>query len=72
VHPTQHEVYLGYAMGYYREIGDSDLLRAIQLFWPDKSGLFPFDLASDPVVASLQPRLELPRTGKRWAREEWP
>jgi len=69
VHDTQHPVYLGYAMGFYRHIGAPETLRAIQLFWPDESGLFPFDLGCDSHVAHLQPRLELPELRpdeRRW------
>jgi hypothetical protein len=69
VHVTQHPVYLGYAMGFYRHVGASEALRAIQLFWPDKAGLFPFDVGCDSHVAHLQPRLELPELRpheRRW------
>ena len=69
VHDTQHPVYLGYAMGFYRHIGSPETLRAIQVFWPDDSGLFPFELGCDSRVAHLQPRLELPELRpdeRRW------
>ena len=59
VHATQHLVHLGYATGYYRILARPELLSAIQLFWPDKAGKFPFELACDPGVAQLQPRMAL-------------
>ncbi len=43
VHPTQHPLYLGFAMGYCRYIGRIGELEAMQAFWPDSSGKFPFD-----------------------------
>jgi hypothetical protein len=69
VHVTQHSVYLGYAMGFYRHIGASEALRSIQVFWPDKAGLYPFDVGCDPYVAHSQPRLEFPELRpheRRW------
>lgn len=67
VHTTQHPVYLGFAMGFYRHIGAPDSLRVIQVFWPDESGYFPFEVQCDPYVAHAQPRLEFaePRPHKR-------
>ncbi len=62
VHRTQHEFYLGYAMGHCREHGRPGELQAVQAFWPDKSGLFPFDVACDSDVSCAQPRLDLPLT----------
>jgi Domain of unknown function (DUF4262) len=58
VHPTQHEFYLGYAMGYCRENGRVGQLEAMQVFWPDKHGHFPFAREFDNSVHSLQPRLD--------------
>jgi hypothetical protein len=49
VHPSQHEVYLGYAMAHARR--HRTTLQALQVFWPDEAGRLP-----------PQPRLELPRT----------
>ena len=58
VHATQHASYLGYAMAHARR---HDVpLRAIQVFWPDKDGRFPFDVECDAEVAAVQPRLSLP------------
>ncbi len=36
VDETQHEFYLGYAMGYCRERGQIGKLRAVQVFWADR------------------------------------
>ena len=60
VHPSQHEFYLGYAMGYCTSKGRLGQLEALQLFWPDNSGRFPFDPGCDDNVWSAQPRLDQP------------
>ncbi len=60
VHPTQHELYLGYAMGYCREQGRPGELQAVQVFWPDKQGRFPFTRDCDSKVWEAQPRLDQP------------
>src|SRR5262245_14353307 len=36
VHPTQHELYLGFAMGFLTNIGRMGELKAMQAFWPDR------------------------------------
>src|SRR5262245_20346365 len=41
VHPTQHPLYFGYAMGYCRYIGKPGGLNAVQVFWPDRRGEIP-------------------------------
>ncbi len=46
-------------MGFHRGEPSLGPLRALQIFWPDKAGNFPFELACDPEVTQLQPRLEL-------------
>jgi hypothetical protein len=61
VHESQLGRYFGYAIGYYRHLGRSEDLRAVQVFWPDSSGRLPNDIRCDPLVASAQPRLEIPR-----------
>jgi hypothetical protein len=58
VHPTQIPLYLGYAMGYSRLQGCGDL-KAVQVFWPDKQGKFPFDVGCDEDVYARQPRLDI-------------
>jgi hypothetical protein len=69
VHPTQHPLYLGFAMGYCRYIGRMGELEAMQAFWPDGCGKFPFEVGCDVTVDRLQPRLDLgltPREVRRW------
>ncbi len=58
VHPSQHDPYLGYAMGYCRERGRLGELEAVQVFWPDRAGRFPFDRDCDEAVWAAQPRLD--------------
>ncbi len=58
VHPTQHPLHLGYAMGFLTNIGRIGELEAMQAFWPDSKGKFPFDAGCDHVVYELQPRLD--------------
>jgi hypothetical protein len=62
VHPTQHEFYLGFAMGYCRERGRFGELQALQVFWPDMHGRFPFRPGCDEKVWAAQPRLDQPLT----------
>lgn len=62
VHPTQHPLYLGFAMGYCRHQGRIGELEAMQVFWPDENGKFPFEVGCDLSVYELQPRLDLPLT----------
>jgi hypothetical protein len=47
VHATQHALYLGFAMGYCRYIGRPGELQAMQVFWPDAAGKFPFEVGCD-------------------------
>jgi hypothetical protein len=60
VHPTQHEFYLGHAMGYCREQGRPGGLQAIEVFWPDKQGKFPFQPGCEESVWRQQPRVDQP------------
>lgn len=72
VDPTQHELYLGFAMGYRRHIGRWGELSAMQVFWPDSSGKFPFDVGCELDVYQLQPRLDLgltPQELRKWRRQ---
>lgn len=62
VHPTQHPLFLGFAMGYCRHIGRWGELQAVQVFWPDSRGKFPFEVGCDLDVYRVQPRLDLPLT----------
>jgi Domain of unknown function (DUF4262) len=72
VHPTQHELYLGFAMGFLTSIGRIGELEAMQAFWPDAAGKFPFEVGCDLAVYQLQPRLDIglsPREVRRWRRQ---
>lgn len=62
VHPTQHPLYLGFAMGYCRYIGRMGELQATQVFWPDRDDKLPFEAGCDLEVYRLQPRLDIPLT----------
>jgi Domain of unknown function (DUF4262) len=59
VHTTQHLLHFGYAVAYYRRLSGAELLSAVQVFWPDGTGQFPFERACDPRTAQRQPRMEL-------------
>jgi hypothetical protein len=58
VHRTQVLCRLGYALAYYRRLGNRELLRAVQLVWPDQAGRLPTEPGCE--VVSLQPRLDDP------------
>jgi hypothetical protein len=58
VHPSQHEYHLGFAMGHCTNNGRIGELEALQVFWPDKAGRFPFDRGCDEAVWVAQPRLD--------------
>jgi uncharacterized protein DUF4262 len=57
VHPSQHELYVGYAMSHARR--HDTPLRVVQVLWPDKAGRFPTDGDCDLAVRTLQPPLQL-------------
>jgi hypothetical protein len=59
VHSTQHPLYLGFAMGFLTNIGRIGELEAVQAFWPDAAGKFPFEAGCDLAVHELQPRLDI-------------
>jgi len=67
VHKTQHPLYLGFAMGYCRHFGRWGELEAIQAFWPDESGTFPFEVACNSAVCRVQPRLDISLTPREIA-----
>ena len=72
VHPTQHEFYLGFAMSFLTNIGRMGELQAMQAFWPDSAGKFPFEVGCDESVYELQPRLDValsPREVREWRRQ---
>ncbi len=62
VHETQQQVYLGFAMGFCRRIGRWGELEAMQVFWPDSNGLFPFEAGCELDVFQQQPRIDLELT----------
>jgi hypothetical protein len=61
VHTTQIETYFAHSMLYCLLMGVEGELPAMQLFWPDKNGKFPFDAGCDLGVHALQPRLDVPK-----------
>jgi hypothetical protein len=72
VHPTQQPLYLGFAMGFLTNIGRLGELEAVQAFWPDQAGKFPFEVGCDLAVFQQQPRLDLaltPREVRQFERE---
>lgn len=72
VHETQIPLYFGYGMGFMRNIGRIGELRAVQIFWPDREGKFPFEANCDLDVYQLQPRLDIsltPSEIKAWKRQ---
>lgn len=72
VHPTQHPLYLGFAMGFVRSIGRVGELEAMQVFWPDSAGKFPFEAGCNVDVANLQPRIDIgltPREIREFERQ---
>jgi hypothetical protein len=56
VAPRWTNVFLGNAAWHYRSEGFS----ALQGFWPDRRGRFPWDADCTPEVAAEQPQLALP------------
>jgi hypothetical protein len=62
VDPTQHECYFGFAMGFLTNIDRIGELEAMQAFWPDREGKFPFDAGCNLGVYQAQPRLDLALT----------
>lgn len=49
-------------MGYVRYLGRTGELEAMQVFWPDKAGKFPYEVGCDLDVFRCQPRLDLALT----------
>lgn len=48
-----YDEHFGYALWYYK---NSDF-PALQCFWPDRNGLYPWDRNCNPAVTQLQPLL---------------
>lgn len=70
IHSTQRPLYLGYAMGFARELGVE--LAAMQVFWPDRDDRLPFEAGCDAGVVNLQQRLDIPLAPselRRWNRQ---
>lgn len=63
----------GYAVAFYRVYSKPERLTAVQLFWPDKAGRFPFEHGCDSEVMTLQLRLdiEVPRDELRAFMDRW-
>ena len=49
---SQYKEYLGYAIWFYRSLKEP--FPALQLVWPDKSGVFPWEEGYDERFLSLQ------------------
>jgi hypothetical protein len=69
VDESQHELYLGYAMGFCRR--NRIDLKAVQVFWHDEAGRFPFDAGCSESTFVLQPRLDVPLTPTEKAEYRW-
>ncbi|MDB5310878.1 MAG: hypothetical protein JWO38_5080, partial [Gemmataceae bacterium] len=55
-----------------RYIGRIGALEAVQAFWPDDNGKFPFEVDCELAVYQLQPRLDIgltPREVRKWQRQ---
>jgi hypothetical protein len=71
VHPTQIPLHFGFAMGYCRLMRCGDV-QAVQVFWPDLHGKYPFDAGCDLDIYGRQPRLDIgltPREVAAWERQ---
>jgi hypothetical protein len=58
-------------MGFLTNMGRIGELQALQVFWPDRSGKFPFEPGCDAYVSNLQPRIDIsltPREIREWER----
>ncbi|MEN6495700.1 MAG: hypothetical protein ABFD16_15575, partial [Thermoguttaceae bacterium] len=68
-----HSAYLGFAMGFMTNIGRIGELEAMQAFWPDPVGKFPFEVGCEVGVYQLQPRLDigLPPSDVRRFHRRW-
>lgn len=73
VHRTQHELYLGFAMGFLTSIGRMGELEAVQVFVPDIHGIYPFQPNCSLAVYESQPRLDIGLTKSELAdwRRQW-
>jgi hypothetical protein len=73
VHATQHELYFGFAMGFLTNIGRMGELEAVQIFVPDRHGVYPFQPNCSLPVYESQPRLDIGLTKSELAgwRRQW-
>lgn len=69
IHPDHHPGYLGTARWFYEQ----HPFPALQAFWPDASGRYPWDQGCEPGVAACQPRLDhpWPFTGEPVTKRIW-
>jgi hypothetical protein len=61
VDPTQYREDLGYVIWFYEGMN----FPAVQVFWPDETGHFPWSENSDGWISTTQPRLDLPQWGEK-------
>lgn len=53
-----HAEHLGYAIWFARYRGENpNDIRCLQMLWPDREGIFPFEEACSPGVKKMQPLL---------------
>lgn len=73
VHTTQHELYLGFAMGFLTNIGRMGELEAVQVFVSDVYGVYPFQPNCALQVYESQPRLDVGLTKSELSawRRQW-
>lgn len=57
VHPSQLPEYFGYGLWYRHHIGRHGSLQAVQVFWPDRDGVFPWEDGCGDAAVHLQPLL---------------
>lgn len=53
---TNYREYLGYGLWFYRSLLPA-AFPTLQLVWPDRGGLFPWDPGFDPALVERQPLL---------------
>jgi hypothetical protein len=58
VDPSHYDDYLGYGLAY---AGTRDF-PVVQLVWPDKEGIFPWEPGCHEALAELQPQLDRPKS----------
>ncbi len=70
VDPAWHDGYFGQGLWYYEHEGDPDGLEAVQVFWPDSQGRFPWEEGCEEESVYLQPLLYEPDDDVDPAEEE--